>query len=436
MEKKASGKALLPLGIFVGVYLAVGIVLQMQGVEMAFYQLPAPVAALLGVISAIVLFKGSVNDKLSTFLKGCGNEDIMIMCFIFLFAGAFTTVSSAMGGVDAVVNLGMSLIPPQFIIAGVFVISAFIGISTGTSVGTVTAVVPIAIGLAEASGCDMFLAVAATISGALFGDNLSMISDTTIAATRTQGVEMKDKFKANLGIALPAAIVTVVLLIIFGKPEVVPEAAEYSFNIIIKVLPYLFVLIGSLIGWNVFLVLTGGIVFSGAIGIVDGSFTILECAGNIYTGFTGMFEIFLLSMIMGGLAHMVQEEGGIEWVLQKVKKLIKGKNSAELGVAAMTSLADIATANNTVSNLICGSVAKERSAEYDVDPKRTASLLDIFACVFQGLLPYSAQILFACALIENLNSPFQVISLCWYQYIVAIFAIVSIFFAGKMKKKA
>lgn len=435
MEKKASGKALLPLGIFVGVYLAVGIVLQMQGVEMAFYQLPAPVAALLGVISAFVLFKGSVNDKLSTFLKGCGNEDIMIMCFIFLFAGAFTTVSSAMGGVDAVVNLGMSLIPPQFIIAGVFVISAFIGISTGTSVGTVTAVVPIAIGLAEASGCDMFLAVAATISGALFGDNLSMISDTTIAATRTQGVEMKDKFKANLGIALPAAIVTVVLLIIFGKPEVVPEAAEYSFNII-KVLPYLFVLIGSLIGWNVFLVLTGGIVFSGAIGIVDGSFTILECAGNIYTGFTGMFEIFLLSMIMGGLAHMVQEEGGIEWVLQKVKKLIKGKNSAELGVAAMTSLADIATANNTVSILICGSVAKELSAEYDVDPRRTASLLDIFACVFQGLLPYSAQILFACALIENLNSPFQVISLCWYQYIVAIFAIVSIFFAGKMKKKA
>ena len=435
MEKKASGKALLPLGIFVGVYLAVGIVLQMQGVEMAFYQLPAPVAALLGVISAFVLFKGSVNDKLSTFLKGCGNEDIMIMCFIFLFAGAFTTVSSAMGGVDAVVNLGMSLIPPQFIIAGVFVISAFIGISTGTSVGTVTAVVPIAIGLAEASGCDMFLAVAATISGALFGDNLSMISDTTIAATRTQGVEMKDKFKANLGIALPAAIVTVVLLIIFGKPEVVPEAAEYSFNII-KVLPYLFVLIGSLIGWNVFLVLTGGIVFSGAIGIVDGSFTILECAGNIYTGFTGMFEIFLLSMIMGGLAHMVQEEGGIEWVLQKVKKLIKGKNSAELGVAAMTSLADIATANNTVSILICGSVAKELSAEYDVDPRRTASLLDIFACVFQGLLPYSAQILFACALIENLNSPFQVISLRWYQYIVAIFAIVSIFFAGKMKKKA
>lgn len=435
MEKKASGKALLPLGIFVGVYLAVGIVLQMQGVEMAFYQLPAPVAALLGVISAFILFKGSINDKLSTFLKGCGNEDIMIMCFIFLFAGAFTTVSSAMGGVDAVVNLGMSLIPPQFIVAGVFVISAFIGVSTGTSVGTVTAVVPIAIGLSEASGCNMYMAVAATICGALFGDNLSMISDTTIAATRTQGVEMKDKFKANLGIALPAAILTVVLFLIFGKPEVVPEAAEYSFNIV-KVLPYVFVLVGSLIGWNVFLVLTGGIVFSGVIGIVDGSFTILECAGNIYTGFSGMFEIFLLSMIMGGLAHMCQEEGGIEWVLEKVKKLIRGKNSAEVGIAAMASLADVATANNTVSILICGSVAKELSTEYNVYPKRTASLLDIFACVFQGLLPYSAQILFACALIENLNSPFQVISLCWYQFIVAIFAIVSIFFAGKMKKKA
>lgn len=220
---------------------------------------------------------------------------------------------------------------------------------------------------------------------------------------------------------------------IFGRPEIVPETAEYSFHIV-KVLPYLFVLVASLVGWNVFVVLTGGIIFSGIIGIAIGSFSVLEFANHVYTGFTGMFEIFLLSMLMGGLATMVQEEGGIKWVLQKVKRVIKGKNSAEVGIATMVSLADVATANNTVSILITGNVAKELSEEYGVDAKRTASLLDLFSCIFQGILPYSAQILFACALLKNLDSPFQVISLCWYQYIVAVIAIISIFTAGKIKK--
>ena len=279
------------------------------------------------------------------------------------------------------------------------------------------------------------MVVASVISGSMFGDNLSMISDTTIAATRSQGVEMKDKFRTNFGIAVPAALITVVLLLIFGRPEVVPEVQSYSFDIV-KVLPYLFVLVASLIGWNVFLVLTGGTLISVVIGVATGAFTLLGAAGNVYNGFTGMFEIFLLSMIMGGLATMVQEEGGIEWILQKVKTLIKGRKSAEVGIAAMASLADVATANNTVSILICGKVAKELSENYDVDPKRTASLLDIFACIFQGIIPYGAQILMACALIDNLNSPFQVISLCWYQYIVAIVALLSIFVGFGKKKEA
>ena len=427
MEKKSSGKALLPLAIFVGIYLLTGAVLEMQGVEMAFYQLPAPVAAVVGIVSAFLMFKGSMDDKLKVFLKGCGHEDIMTMCFIFLFAGAFTKVSSEMGGVDAVVNLGMSILPPQYVAAGAFIISAFIGISTGTSVGTVAAMTPITIGLANAGGVNTYLVVAATICGSMFGDNLSMISDTTIAATRTQGVEMKDKFKTNLGIALPSAIITMVLLLIFGQPEVIPQAETYAFDAV-KVLPYLFVLIASIIGWNVFLILTGGIVFSSVIGIASGSFNLLECANHIYSGFTGMFEIFLLSMMMGGLAHMVQEEGGIEWVLQKIKKVIKSKKSAEMGIAAMVSLADVATANNTVAILISGNVAKELSEEYGIDAKRTASLLDIFACIFQGLIPYGAQLLYACVLIENLSSPFQVISYCWYQYILAVVAILFMVF--------
>ena len=241
---------------------------------------------------------------------------------------------------------------------------------------------------------------------------------------------MKDKFKTNFFIALPAAILTIALLLIFGRPETAPAVVRAEFNLI-KVLPYLFVLIASLIGINVFVVLTGGILFSGLIGIFTGSFTVLEFTGNIYSGFSGMFEIFLLSMLMGGLATMVEKEGGIEWVLQKIKKVIKNQTTAELGIATMVSLTDMATANNTVSILINGSVAKEISEEYQIDPKRTASLLDIFSCVWQGLLPYGAQILFACALITNLDSPFQVISMCWYQYLLAAFAILSTLIAGK-----
>ena len=434
-QKKISGIALIPFIVFVGVYLITGIILDSMGVEMAFYQLPTPIAAFLGIIVAFVLFKGKLDDKLAIFMKGCGDENIMIMCMIYLFAGAFTTVSSAMGGVDSVVNLGMTVIPPQFIAAGVFVMSSFISIATGTSVGTVTAVTPIALGLAQAGGLNQFLVVGATIGGSMFGDNLSMISDTTIAATRTQGVEMKDKFRTNFWIAFPAFIVTTILLLLFGRPETVPAAQEYTFSIV-KVLPYLFVLIASLAGLNVFAVLTGGIVFSGAIGLVTGSFSGLEFAGNIYEGFTGMFEIFLLSMITGGLAKMVEHEGGLNWILEKVQKIIKGPQSAEVGIAVMTSLTNMATANNTVAILIDGAIAKDISQKYGVDPKRTASLLDIFACTFQGLLPYGAQILFACALIEDLNSPFQVISQCWYQYILMIFAIASIFLTKGMKKNA
>lgn len=429
---KANGLALIPFLIFIGIYLITGMVLNARGMEMAFYQLPAPIASFIGIIVGFMLFKGSFEEKLSLFLKGCGDENIMIMCMVFLFAGAFTSVSSAMGGVDSVVNLGMTVIPPHYIAAGIFVMSAFISISTGTSVGTVTAVTPIALGLASAGGLNTTLVVGAVIGGAMFGDNLSMISDTTIAATRTQGVKMKDKFRANFAISFPAAIVTVILLLIFGRPEVVPEVQEYSYSLI-KVLPYLFVLIASLLGVNVFIVLTGGILFSGIVGIAADSFTVLELANHVYNGFTGMFEIFLLSMITGGLAKMVEKEGGIDWLLQKISKIIKGRKSAELGIAAMTSLTNMATANNTVAILIASPIAKDISERYEVDPKRTASLLDIFACIFQGILPYGAQMLFACALMENLNSPFQVITKCWYQYILMLFAVLSICFTKEKK---
>ena len=423
---KVSAKALIPFMVFVGVYLITGIVLNAQGTELAFYQLPSPVAAIIGIIVAFIMFKGSIEEKFDSLIKGCGNENIIIMCIIFLLAGAFSTVSKQMGGVDSVVNLGMSVLPPQYITVGIFIISCFIAISTGTSVGTVVAVAPIAIGFAQAAGISEAMVIGATISGGMFGDNLSIISDTTIAATRTQGVEMKDKFKANFIIALPAAIVTIVLLLIFARPETIPTVKSYEYNII-KGIPYIFVLVSAIWGMNVFVVLTGGIILSGIIGISDGSFTALVFSQQIFEGFKGMLDIFLLSMFTGGLAYMVEREGGINWIIKQVRKIIKGKKSAELGISAMVSLTDLATANNTVAILINGPIAKEISEEYGIEPKRAASLLDIFSCVFQGLIPYGAQVLFACASIKGLNSPFEVVYLTWYPLVLAAFALLSIY---------
>lgn len=423
---KVSAKALIPFLVFVGVYLITGIVLNAQGTELAFYQLPSPVAAIIGIIVAFIMFKGSIEEKFDSLIKGCGNENIIIMCIIFLLAGAFSTVSKQMGGVDSVVNLGMSVLPPQYITVGIFIISCFIAISTGTSVGTVVAVAPIAIGFAQAAGISEAMVIGATISGGMFGDNLSIISDTTIAATRTQGVEMKDKFKANFIIALPAAIVTIVLLLVSARPETIPTVKSYEYNII-KVIPYIFVLVSAIWGMNVFVVLTGGIILSGIIGISDGSFTALVFSQQIFEGFKGMLDIFLLSMFTGGLAYMVEREGGINWIIKQVRKIIKGKKSAELGISAMVSLTDLATANNTVAILINGPIAKEISEEYGIEPKRAASLLDIFSCVFQGLIPYGAQVLFACASIKGLNSPFEVVYLTWYPLVLAAFALLSIY---------
>lgn len=423
---KANGKALIPFLVFVAVYLFTGIVLQRLEYDMAFYQLPAPIAVIVGIILAFIMFKGSIDEKFNDFIAGCGEENIIIMCIIYILAGAFSKVSGAMGGVESAVNLGLTLIPAQYITTGIFIIACFISISIGTSVGTIAAIAPIAVGLAENTGLSMPLVIAALVGGAMFGDNLSVISDTTIAATRTQNVEMRDKFRLNIMLALPAAILTIILLLIFGKPVTTPETAEYSFNIV-KILPYIFVLVSALAGVNVFVVLTGGIIFSGAIGILYGEFTVLEYTQEIFNGFSGMFDIFLLSMLTGGLAHMVTKEGGLQWVLDKVQSMIKGKRSAEIGVAALVSLTDMATANNTVAIIIDGPIAKEISNTYKVDPRRTASLLDSFSCVMQGMIPYGAQLLIAASFTNGLVSPFQIIPLLWYQQLLAVLAIVSIF---------
>lgn len=439
MEKskiKPNGSALLPFFIFVVAYLGIGVTLVAKGDPMGFYGFKGPIAVIIGIIAAFLMYKGSINDKFDTLIKGCGDANIITMCIIYVLAGAFSVVSKQMGGVDSTVNLGLTLIPANFVAAGLFIICCFLSVATGTSVGTIAAVGPITVGLAEKGGISMTLMIATMIGGAMFGDNLSIISDTTIAATRTQNVNMRDKFRVNLIIAIPAAIITVVLLLIFGRPATPPQLQSLDFNII-KVLPYIFVLVSAVAGLNVFIVLLGGIIFSGSIGIAYGSFDALQWTNHIYDGFNGMFEIFLLSMLTGGLAYMVAEAGGMEWLLTKIKSTVKGKKSAEMGIGLLTLVTDAATANNTVAIIIDGPIVKEMSEEFKIDPRRSASLLDAFSCVMQGIIPYGAQILIACSFTEGAVNPVALIPLLWYQLLLGAVLVLSIFFPfanGYIKK--
>lgn len=425
-EKKKSAKALIPMLIFVLLYLLTGFILQLKGVEMAFYQLPPPVAAFIGIISAFIIFEGSIEQKANRFIEGCGDSNIVIMCSIYLLAGAFSTLARASGGVESVVGIGLSLIPVRFLTAGVFLISAFLSLATGSSVGAITAIGPIAIGLASTGGINPAMMLGALIGGAMFGDNLSIISDTNIAATRTQNIDMKDKFKLNTRMAIPSAIITFLLYLIFAKPESSPQLQEVTYNVV-DILPYLFVLATALIGVNVLVVLTGGVVFSAILLLFKTNFDLLNASQLIWQGFSGMFEIFLLSMFIGGLSHMVKKEGGINWIISKIEKSIRGRKSAELGIVSLVSLADIAVANNTVAIIIAGPIAKNMCKEYKIDPRRSASLLDTFACIFQGLIPYSAQVLIAAGFSKGTIAPFEIMPFLWYQFILLAFAVVSIF---------
>ena len=430
-NNKISAKALIPFAIFIGLYLITGLILQIRGVEMAFYQLPAPIAVFVAIIAAFFIFEGSIEEKFDTLVAGCGDSNIIIMCLIYLLAGAFSTLAKATGGVDSVVNLGLSFIPSEFLTAGVFVIASFISIATGSSVGTITALGPIGVGLANSSGISLALMLGALVGGAMFGDNLSIISDTTIAATRSQGCDMKDKFRMNAKIAIPAAILTIILLLVFGAPEVRTSSGDLSYDLF-SIIPYLFVLIVALMGVNVFVVLTGAIGLSSALLIIRGT-SVIDISQIIWEGFTNMFEIFLLSMLIGGLSKMVAEEGGINWIISKIKIFARNEKTGELGIGALVSLADICVANNTVAIIISGPIAKKMCKEFKIDPKRSASLLDTFSCVFQGIIPYSAQVLIAAGFSEGAVAPFELVPFFWYQFILGVITLISILAPRKNK---
>lgn len=438
-KKKANGLALLPFVIFIVIFLGAGLYYQAQGVEMAFYQFPSVAAMFIAVLIAFLMTKGSIDERFALFSKGAANVDVLTMLMIFLLAGAFSTVAGEMGGRDATINLGLSIIPVHFLAAGVFIISAFMGTATGTSMGTISAIVPIAVGVADKGGLSIPLFLGACVGGAMFGDNLSMISDTTIAATRSQGCEMKDKFRVNFLIALPAALVTIVLLLIFGRPETITDLGNLEYSII-KVIPYILVLVLALSGINVFLCLTIGIFSAGIVGLLTASMTISTFAQAIYNGFISMNETFFLSLFCGGMAEIVTHNGGIEWLVQTLGKMMKGNKSSQIGIAALVSLADCAVANNTIAIILSGPMAKKMAKAHKVDPRRTASLLDVFSCVFQGIIPYGAQLLSASSLTAAYGvaiSTVEIIPNIWYCWILAVVAVASIFipFADGITRK-
>ena len=423
-EREASGLALIPLLFFIVIYLGVGIVLHSKGVEMAFYQFPSVVAMTIAVILAFLMYhKTGIDNNFKLFARGAGDENIMTMLMIFLLAGAFSSVAGAMGGVSSTANLGLAVIPPRFIVPGIFVIAAFLSTATGTSMGTVGAIVPIAYQMAKTADLNMSFVVAAVLTGAMFGDNLSMISDTTIAATRTQGVDLKDKFRTNAWISIPSALIAIALMVIFSKGATVTGSLEYS---LIKVIPYVLVLGLALLGLNVFAVLIIGILSAAAVGVGTGAIGLMEVAAKIWTGYQGMIEVFILSMFVGGLAELTKHYGGLKWIIDKTSKLFKGPKSASVGIAALTALTDAATANNTVAIIVTGEIAKEISEKYKIDPRRTASFLDIFSCIMQGFIPYGAQFLLIASLTKNAVNPTDMIPYNWYLIILGIMSIISV----------
>lgn len=411
--------ALLPLGVFLLSYLAVSCIAG------DFYKMPITVSFVLSSVVAIAISKGGkLNSRIEQFCKGAANSNIMLMVVIFILAGAFAQTAKEMGAVDATVNLTMSLLPGNLLAAGIFIAACFISISVGTSVGTIVALAPVAVGIAEKAGMPDALMLGVVVSGAMFGDNLSFISDTTIVATRTQGCEMSDKFKVNFRIALPVAILTAVLYVWLGlgvHESYQPEHIEW-----VKVLPYLVVLVAAIVGMNVMLVLFLGILLSGITGLLTGAFDIWAWNAAMGNGITGMGELIIVTLLAGGMLEMIRYNGGIEWIIQKLTARIDSVRGAEASIAGLVSFANLCTANNTIALIMAGPIAKDIATRFHIDPRRSASLLDIFSCFVQGIIPYGAQMLMASGL-GNV-SPLEIMQYLYYPYLLGVGALLAIIF--------
>jgi len=431
-QKKGRATALLPILVFLVIFLGAGIVFE------DFYAMPAIVAFLIALLTAFIQNrKAGFDANIRLIAKGVGDENIITMCLIFLAAGGFSGAVTAAGGASSTVNLGLSIMPAGVAIVGLFIIGCFISVSMGTSMGTIGALAPIAVEISQKTGFSMAICIGAVVCGAMFGDNLSMISDTTIAAVKTQGCQMKDKFKENFLIVLPAAIITIIIFFFITRNGDFEISKEYTYNIF-QVLPYVVVLVGALIGINVFLVLITGTVLSLIVGISTGMFAVGDMFNVIASGadgkggIMGMYDITVISIVVACIVSLVKEMGGIQFILDFIKKKIRGKKGGELGIAGLALLVDMCTANNTVAIVMAGPIAKEISEEYDISPKRSASLLDMFTSVGQGLIPYGAQLLLAAT--STGLTPFQIIPYCFYPILMAVSGIIFILFIKNKEK--
>jgi Na+/H+ antiporter nhaC len=423
-ERKYGAISFLPLIIFLALYIGSGLYFTFMGAESAFSKFPRHVALLIGIVIALLMNKTmKLDKKIDIFCENAGNSGVIIIGLIYLLAGGFQGAAKAMGGVESVVNMGLTFIPSSLLVPGVFAISSFISTAIGTSMGTVAAMAPIAIGVAEAANLNLPLTCAAVIGGAYFGDNLSMISDTTISAAKGVGSEMKDKFRMNFLIALPAAIVAIIMYWALGGTGVI--TGEHNFEII-RVIPYIIVLGAALAGFNVCGVLFTGIVMSGLIGIFEGTITILEWIQAIGSGMSDMFSITIVAILISGLIGLIKYYGGVDWLVNSIVSRIKERKDAEYGIGLLSGLLSAALVNNTIAIIISAPIAKEIGKTYHIAPKRLASLIDIFACAFLALTPYDGGMLIVTGLVDV--SPLAVLKYSFYIFALIIATCITIQF--------
>ena len=405
------------IALFIVLYLVTSIVAG------DFYKVPITVAFMVASVYAVIVTGGlPLNKRIGTFSRGAGTEQMMLMLWIFVLAGAFANSARTMGAIDATVNLALTLLPGNMLLAGLFVAACFISLSVGTSVGTIVALTPIAAGVAEQTGTSIPLMTAVIVGGSLFGDNLSFISDTTIVATSTQGCRLSDKFRVNSFIVVPAAILVLIIYIFIGSNIQSPQHiadVEYA-----KVIPYIVVLLTAVIGMNVMAVLIIGILLTGIIGICNGDFNIFGWFGSMGEGITGMGELIIITMMAGGLLELIKANGGIDFIIERMTLHIQGKRGAELAIGALVAIVDVCTANNTVSILTVGGIAKQIGDKYGVDNRKCASILDTYSCMMQGLIPYGAQLLMAAGLAKI--NPISIVPYLIYPIAIGIAATLSI----------
>jgi len=428
---KANPLALLPLLLFLAIFVGSGVYFSLQGIPNAFYQISPNVAILPAITLALILGSGKLSARMDSFLEGVRDPNIIIMCLIYLLAGAFATATQVIGSIDATVNWGLSILPTSFLLPGLFIIAAFMATAMGTSMGVIATVAPLALGLSSQTGLNCSWCMGAVVSGAMFGDNLSLISDTTIASVNTQGAKFKEKFILNATFAIPAMIITILIFYMVSTPAGDFEIAAYDG---VKIIPYLVILALALAGLNVLVVLIIGIVVAGFVGFATtDTYSLVIFSKHIAGGFASMQEILILSLLVGGLSYLTNKQGGLEFLIHHIEKIalkLRHKKESprigEMSISAISSLADICTANNTVAIILSGGIAKKLAKKHGVSPERSACLIDIFTCAFQGLLPYSAQLLLASS-ISGL-SPLAIMTHVIYSPLLAFVTVLGIIF--------